>query len=235
LIKFLSLGQMVNEYLGIDPKFVLPSIISSIVLILLFVAGRFLDSFIERKKNSQEWYMKMVLEPNSDTIHNFFQNMLDLSQQFSNILEQDNSIDNKSNLFNQLAQEKRHLEFNFLILVSKPYPKTSETLLISLNSIYDLCVNYLDEGDYTSFRFEKLEKEISTHKGNFFNEIYNPFRIKSTTKWLKDNYLWIFLVLIFLFFFFITIANSTRADKNNGFENYNNDSPEMNYPKIKQG
>ena len=166
--------------LGIDSDLILPSLISSTVLISLFLIGRLLDSIVERKRNSQEWYMKMVLEPNI------------------------------SSIFEELALKKRKLEFNFILLVSKPYPKTANNLTDYINSTYDCCVGYLDAGNFCGEVQDQFEQDLMVLKAEFFEEIYHPFRFKSFFKWFKKNYLWVFVLILILLFTFLIGSSETE-------------------------
>ncbi|SDL72161.1 hypothetical protein SAMN04488034_10918 [Salinimicrobium catena] len=197
-----------------DQSILLPTILSSTVLIALFVIGRFLDSLVERKRNTQEWYMKMVLEPHTKLIHEYFQNSIDQTKNFGDELTKNSSIENKMLLFEVFANDKRRVEFNFILLVSKPYPDTANNLTKFVNDLHDKCISFLDEGDYSLRKFEKLEKDLMSLKGDFFQEIYHPFRIKSTWKWIKNNYLLTLVVILFMFFMYIIGSNlKTKADQ----------------------
>lgn len=208
--QFLSIWDKIYNF---DNDIIVPSIVSSTVLIALFVAGRFLDSLVERKRNSQEWYMKMVLEPNVKYLHEYFRIFLEDTQKFSVLLEQENSTDKKPVLFDHLANEKRKIEYNFILLVSNPYPRTAQKLTTYVNDLYDHCTTYLDSGNFTTSEFEKLEKEVMALKGRYFEEIYNPFKIKTTWQWFKNNYLATIIFLLLLFFLYTFIDTSTASAK----------------------
>lgn len=201
------------DLFGVNSDLILPSLISSIVLITLFVLGRLLDSLIERKRNSQEWYMKMVLEPNILALHNFFEELLNETVVISKKINKDDSLEQKTLLYEELTNKKRKIEFNFILLVSKPYPNTASNLTEFINSTLYCCVEYLDLEDYGIENFEKFEQSLMICKAEFFEEIYNPFRLKSLWKWFKKNYLGL-IVIIFIILFTLIIGNS-KSKKNN--------------------
>tara|TARA_R110000751_G_scaffold4730_1_gene22824 strand:- start:211 stop:879 length:669 start_codon:yes stop_codon:yes gene_type:complete len=196
--------------LGIDSDLILPSLISSTVLISLFLIGRLLDSIVERKRNSQEWYMKMVLEPNISSINNFFGELLTDTISIGEQISKDTSLENKTLLFEELALKKRKLEFNFILLVSKPYPKTANNLTDYINSTYDCCVGYLDAGNFCGEVQDQFEQDLMVLKAEFFEEIYHPFRFKSFFKWFKKNYLWVFVLILILLFTFLIGSSETE-------------------------
>lgn len=209
----LKLFLLFQNFSDFESSILLPTILSSTVLIALFVVGRFLDSLLERKKNSQEWYMKMVLEPHTQLIHDYFQNSINQTKDFSEKLLTNGSLEKKSLLFEVFANDKRRLEFNFILLVSKPYPQTASNLTGYVNDLHDKCVFFLDEGAYSTVKFEALEKEIMSLKGDFFQEIYNPFRIKSFLKWIKRNYLLTLVLILFMFFMYIIGSNFRKNEE----------------------
>ena len=179
----------------------IPTIIASLILVLLFVLGRFLDALIERKKDKNNWYLSIVIQPNIHKIYKFYSDLLKSTKQSLTVLKKkginvsdEQLIELKSLEIAKFQRIKRQFEFEFISMVYANYPEIASQLTQSIMDLEDFCSECIDNFDDPDI--VSIEETLASSKSELVAELYRPLEQKSFSKWFKRNYLWLIVVLL---------------------------------------
>ncbi len=161
---------------------VLPAIISALVVFLLFIVGRLIDSSIRNKEINRSWYLRVVVEPNLKKVEDFMNNSLSsISNSVTTLVAiKDNNASTedyfkaKSGEIGKFQSLKRNFEINFIELVQVNYPETGLKLSESLRELEDIVSSCLDSKDLTHDNYLKLESAVTGFRNFIFFTLYQP-------------------------------------------------------------
>lgn len=155
-------------------------LISSSIVIILFIIDRFISSRIRKKEMERNFYYKVLLEPNLDLITSFFTEIEELYQNSSVKLSNLNE-----ELFSEYLKElrlevelfknkRRKFEFHVVFPIQQRYPNGAEGLLSSLDDIQDFYITELDLMHFDSESIVLFNKELHLQKAKFLSNLYKP-------------------------------------------------------------
>jgi len=201
-VKFLLLNTAANAELNLKDYFPL---ISSSIVILLFIIERILSSEIRRKERETNWYYKVFIDPNIDKINSFFdetkQIYVESSKKIKLQVALPNILDYKSHEIGKFQILKRDFENDILLPIISSYQEIGNNLTEELLNVEDTYTHCMDKihGDET-YQSE-FSRNLSTRKAIFFKILFKP--INKETKWKKIKQ------------FFRSLFNSKANDNQN--------------------
>lgn len=174
-MKFLLLCTPTNTELSLKDYFPL---ISSSIVIILFIIERFLSYRIRRKERETNWYYKVFIDPNIEKINSFFddtkQIYVESSKKIKSNLALSNILDYKSHEMGKFQTLKRDFENDILLPIISSYQEIGNSLteeLLNLEDVYTECMDKI-HGDET-YQSE-FSKKLSEKKAHFFKMLFKP-------------------------------------------------------------
>jgi hypothetical protein len=156
---------------------VLPPVITSATVILLFVVGRLLDGKYRAREARRNWYLKVIIEPNIDKVNSFYQEvMLYVLASMDNLHQQ--ILELKSKEIGKFQTLKRTFEHEVIYLVKSNFPETSERLTELLRDFEDDITGLIDTEESILTADKKIETVVFTSKHDLFKALYEPLRFK---------------------------------------------------------
>ncbi len=157
-------------------------ILSSSLIIILFIIERIISARESRKERSVNWYSGVVVQPNLKVINDFFINYTEeLKRIYENKInllsfspEQKTLI--KAKEYNKLQLLTKDFEFDFLILVIRYdlnlYNRLTYEIVGEMN---DYIIPKLDQEHFEN-DIEILLTQVKSSKSQFFSELYETIR-----------------------------------------------------------
>lgn len=186
-MKFLLLCTATNTELSLKDYFPL---ISSSIVVFLFIIERILSYRIRRKERETNWYYKVFIDPNIDKINSFFDDTkkeyLESSKKIKSQLLLPNILDHKSHEIGKFQIIKRDFENDILLPIISSYQEIGNTLteeLLNVEDVYTECMDKI-HGDET-YQSE-FSKKLSVRKAIFFKILFKP--INKETIWKKASH-----------------------------------------------
>lgn len=159
---------------------ILPTLISVLVVVLIFIIGRYFDSKIRSKEIKRNWFLNIIVIPNIKTVDCFINEILNsTNKSYQTLVAAKNSntfndyISIKSKEFGTFQKIKRVFEFDFLSLVQSGSDGISILLSIKLNKLEDDIMNILDKENFEISDMTNIEKKIKSFKSEFYSILYN--------------------------------------------------------------
>lgn len=160
------------------PKDYIP-LISSAIVILLFIIDRIIAARIRKKELERNFYYKVILEPNITKISLFFNEIQELYQNSSIKLQNEN---NKISDYLKLLmleielfkEKKRDFEFQLIIPIQKRYPTGGSFLSSDLQNLQDYYITQLDLMKFDQESIVTFNRELHSLKANFLSNLYKP-------------------------------------------------------------
>lgn len=163
---------------------IIPVIISSIIIIFLFILGRLLDSYIKSLEIRRNWYQKVIIDPNIQKVNTFYVNILSQSKESIIVINKSKNelihkdfITKKTTELSKIKRIIRNFEFEFILMVQTNYPEIADDLSEHIRGIEDYITNFIDRIDDNN-DYITLEKEINSKKYTIFNILYKPLIYK---------------------------------------------------------
>ncbi len=158
----------------------LPTVISTTFVVLLFVIGRILDSFIKRQEIKRNWYQKIIIDPNIAKVDLFYKDIILQSKESIDFLIQNKSTPHDKYLTDKMKEIekfkviKRKFEFEFISMVQTNYPEIASDLSAHLRNIEDDITTLLDKSSLVELDKEVLERNIISQKHFIYQILYLP-------------------------------------------------------------
>ena len=163
-------NQLPVQELSLFQK-ILPTIVGSSIVVILFILGRFLDSTLRLRELKRNWYMKVIIDPNIDKLEEFYkQTLISTKESINNLtgikdeLSFSNYIGAKSVEMGKFQFIKRKFEIEFIALVQTNYPEISNELEVLLRDLEDKITTCFDSDQLNNEYYTLLELGISSTK-----------------------------------------------------------------------
>ena len=165
---------------------ILPTIFSSIILILLFIIGRVIDSKLKGRETRNNWYMKVILEPSIQKLDDFYTDILKsingsintLSKAQAGNMSYNDYLALKAKEIGNFQAIKRKFEFSFIDIVKVNCPEIADELSDNVRSIEDTVTNHLDKQIMSIVQYDLVEIEINKTKPQLLKLLYEPLKYK---------------------------------------------------------
>lgn len=176
---------------------VLPTIISTTIVIILFIIGRLLDSILKSNEIRRNWYQKVIIDPNIEKLNAFYDDTIKQTKlsieslvRRKKELSFDDYISAKAIEINKIKEIKRVFEYEFIQLVQTNFPEIAEELFEHLRDFEDCLSQYLDKQDLSNDHFVQAEKECVSKKHCIYGILYKPLKFKrpSLRRFFKQHY-----------------------------------------------
>lgn len=175
---------------------ILPTIISTIIVITIFIIGRILDGEIKSKEIRRNWYQNIIINPNINKLELFYTDILNAINNSTDILIQSKSrisfeeyLSLKSTEIGKFQSIKRNFEFEFIFLVQTNFPEIAEELSEHIRKIEDKVTIYIDDENISIDKQDNFNSEIKVLKNEIFGILYKPLAFKkySFRQYLSDK------------------------------------------------
>jgi hypothetical protein len=160
-------------------------LLSGALIVVLFIIERIISGKHERKQSQLNWYTSVVILPNLEKIHNFFESYQAEIKVFfakkSELLKlpTDQLTLAKAREYKLLGEMINSLEFDFLILLMRIdtnlFNKIAREIIPSMN---DFVIQALDNNSADQKDLENIFNQISDSKQLLFAELYNQIQHK---------------------------------------------------------
>lgn len=131
-------------------------LISSFVVILLFVIDRVLGFYLRKKEVERNWYLKVLVEPGVQKISEFYSSLVEKYSQSAKLLDSNKGQPHeeynklKSKEFGKFQAFKRDLEIQVIYPIQLRYPDVGNDITNQLMDIEDVYTNSLDREKFKS-------------------------------------------------------------------------------------
>ncbi|MFV8379318.1 hypothetical protein [Flavobacterium sp. LB3R33] len=160
-------------------------LISSGIVLLIFLYDRWLGSVIRRKELNRSWYFKVLLEPKLENIDTFFveiekQINISITELGSLDFDNDKSTYIKSQLkyIDKFKELKRKFELEVLKPILSRYTEINTELITVINEIENDFTFEIDNLLIKDFDLVDFTKTIFEHKATLLDVLYKPLNSK---------------------------------------------------------
>lgn len=159
---------------------VLPAAISGLVVTLLFVVGRFLDSKIRSKEIRRTWYLNVIINPNILKLESFYNDtakQLDQSiQHLCNLQTSafDTYVAQQTIEIGKFQKLKRKFEIGFIALIQTNYSEIAGELTAVIIELEDEITECLANQKLSVEDFDDVEKKINESKHKLYSILFRP-------------------------------------------------------------
>jgi hypothetical protein len=173
---------------------IIPVVISTTFVVILFIIGRILDGYIKSKEIRRNWYQKVIIDPNISKVDQFYKDVLIQANQsiqylVANVtLPHNDYLTAKRNEMEKFKVIKRSFEFEFILMVQTNYPEIASHLSEHLRGIEDCVTTCLDKNNLALTDFDELEISVISQKHCIYGILYTPLIYKRPRlwSWIKD-------------------------------------------------
>lgn len=176
---------------------ILPTLISTCVVVVLFIVGRFLDNVLKSNEIRRNWYQKVIIDPNITKLNAFYDDTIkQIKLSIENLVQRkaalsfDKYIEAKATEINKIKDIKRVFDYEFVQLVQSNFPEIAENLSEHLRDLEDSITKCIDKQDLTKDHFLEIEKEVVSKKHFIYTILYRPLKFKrpSLRRFIKEHY-----------------------------------------------
>lgn len=156
-------------------------LISSAVVILLFIVDRVLSYKIRKKEVERNWYFKVLLEPNLEKINTFF---LDVEKQYETSaiklkdlvskLSHSEYIKTQSLEINSFKEIKRRFELEVIKPIITRYPFMNENISIKTEDLQNYYTVQIDNLKLEQDDINEFSKSLYNVKAEWLDLLYKP-------------------------------------------------------------
>jgi hypothetical protein len=160
-------------------------LISSGIVIGIFIFDRVLGYNIRKKELNRNWYFKVLLEPKLEAIDDFF---MDTEKHIKKTVKELNKIDFDENKDEYIKCQLNHIDDfkeikrKFELEVLKPIISRYKTINNEINNVVENVVNeFTEEVDtllISEFVFSDFSKKIYENKATLLDILYKPLNSK---------------------------------------------------------
>lgn len=159
----------------------MPTIVSTLVVVIIFIIGRYFELKIRKREIERNWYFKVIIEPNINKIDIFINEAFGTIKDSVKTLIQakteksyDEYIGIKSIEFGKFQELLRKFKLDFVIIVQDSYPVLTFELSSFLMNIEDSTTNILDKENLTVSDYYEIEKTIKKYKSDLLILLHKP-------------------------------------------------------------
>lgn len=167
---------------------ILPTLISVIVIIILFLIGRFIDKRIRNKTIQNQWYLDVIIKPNAYKIESFIKEVtISLGTTHKIISCAVFTQKNNDSIISLTAVEigrfqeiKRKFEFDFIALINSNNSYVAKYISKLTRELEDDLTKHIDELKASvcyKNHLIKIDKTLYNYKNNLFKILYSPLKI----------------------------------------------------------
>lgn len=176
---------------------ILPTVISTTIVLLLFIVGRILDSVLKSNEIRRNWYQKVIIDPNITKLNTFYDDTIkQIKLSIESLVQRkadltfDKYIEAKATEINKIKEIKRGFDYEFIQLIQTNFPEIAEELSEHLRDLEDCISTYLDKQDLTTDHFIQAEKDVVSKKHCIYGILYKPLKFKrpSLRRYIKNHY-----------------------------------------------
>lgn len=172
----------------------IPYLIGPLIVVLLFIIGRFLDSQLRLREIRRNWYLKVIIEPNIDKLEKFYQEVQEALKKsvedlvtLQTTLPMTKYLAQKSIEMGKFQVLKRNFEIQFISLVQTNYEEISLELTSLLRKLEDQITSCLDRPDLSVDHLNGMETKIANNYYGLVKILYKPLSLKSRMRNKKSK------------------------------------------------
>lgn len=158
-------------------------LISSGVVILIFIFDRVLGYKLRKKELERNWYFKVLLEPKLENIDRFFieiESQINISIKELEALDFDDGrsdyIDNQMKHIVNFKELKRKFELEVLKPILSRYSGINSELIDVINNIENDYTSEIDSVLIKPFDLIAFTKNLYEHKAELLDVLYKPLK-----------------------------------------------------------
>ena len=155
-------------------------LISSSVVIILFIIDRLINSKVQKKEVERTWYYKILLEPNLNSINNFFNSLENSFMEEAEFILTSIDVSHEEYLrcqrqaFQRFKIMKRKMELEVILPILKTYPNTGQALTNKLLEIEDVYTSALDNLEISESDISNVSNELYKLRAEWLYCLYTP-------------------------------------------------------------
>ncbi len=160
-------------------------LVSPIIVIIIFVIDRLINSSIRAREIERNWYLKVLIEPNLENISSYYNNNELLYQKSSVLLEENLLTLSHPEYLRVKAQQsggfqtaKRKFEIDVIDPIRVLYPSVALTLTETLLNLEDKFTKYLDSESIVEDKIVQFNKFNSANRAEFLSVLYQPIKTR---------------------------------------------------------
>lgn len=156
----------------------LRTIISSSVIIILFIVERLINFLLNKKAARRKWIEEVIIKPNLTSIIDFYDTSF---KHIENSLQEIRNLSNtNSDQIDELKQEKliefkkqkKDFDHKFISLVRSSSNLRAECLTNCLNNLEDIVTNCLSTTNLAGLDLQEKKREVHLNKSSFFGLLH---------------------------------------------------------------
>ena len=161
-------------------------LISSIVVICLFIIDRIIGFYLRKKEVERNWYLKVLIEPEINKISIFYKDTFEgykASAEFLKISNQkphNDYISLKSIEFGKFQSLKRELEAEVIFPIQIRYPNVGESVTEELRNLEDHFTSCLDSELFSEDNIKQFQLYIAKNRAFLLKKLYSPLQKQRT-------------------------------------------------------
>ena len=159
-------------------------LVSSIVVILLFIIDRLLGARLRKKEIERNWYLKVLIEPSIAKISEFYKATHEGQVISFDLLKKAHSSTTHAKYLDAVALEvgkfsslKRRFEGEVIMPIQARYPATGGELTSVLLVLEDEYSNFLNSNELTLEECDNFATVLNGNRSAFLNALYEPLKV----------------------------------------------------------
>lgn len=162
----------------------MPTILSGIVLIALFLAGRYIDMKIKKQAIRGEWYLNVIINPNIFKLEEFYKEIaISTAESIESLITNSEISHDKflgliSEELGNFQKKKRTFEMEFLALIKTNYPLINEELDKLMRDLEDEIALIYDKKELNRSDKSTIEQLIYDAKYKLLKVLFKPLEFK---------------------------------------------------------
>ena len=180
MLYFLQVIKEESQHLFLEKY---SGILSSGLIIILFIIERLISAKESRRERAINWYSGVVIQPNLKIIHDFFINFQEelkaifkIQKTLLNFSDEQKTLI-KAREYNKLQVLIKGFEFDFLILIMRYDLNLYNKLLYNIiGGMNDFIISQLDKENIKNEDLDLLLNQVKGSKAQFFSELYEMIR-----------------------------------------------------------
>jgi hypothetical protein len=158
-------------------------LLSSIIVIVLFIIDRAIGARSRRKEVERNWYLKVLIEPSIAKISIFYRGVYENLGNSFDLLKTAHSVETHAIYLDLVAKEigklstlKREFEGEVIMPIQGRYPITGGRLTGILLTLEDQFSDFLNSTNLESQEKEDFSRTINSSRSLFLNILYEPIK-----------------------------------------------------------
>lgn len=156
------------------------ALISSSIIILLFIIERVYSLKSNKKQAKREWYLNTIVNPNLKSITKFYHNCIEIVKSNQSLnLNQLSVVEFKGLIKNttlQFKELKKDFDHEFIELVRSVSSNRAKNLRDCISELDDMIISTFHIEDSKTIDLDKLVSNINSNKSKFFSELFEEIK-----------------------------------------------------------